>query len=233
MSVIHSVIHAAKQFIRSRPRLSIAFFLGLMVFSVLPNDLSIVTRALSGWNVAVWSYLALVVWLMSGASHESVRKIAGDEDESALAVLIILSACCSVSLLAIIYELANVPGLPGFPASSHLLKYLKYLFTGATIIGSWCLLGIVFTFHYALLYYNSSRQQRALRFPDEETAPNYWDFLYFSFTIATALQTSDVVIMSRSMRKTVLAHTILSFFFNAAILGFSINIAASLVGNTP
>ncbi|MDO8703277.1 MAG: DUF1345 domain-containing protein [Undibacterium sp.] len=216
---------AVKNFVRSRPRLSIAFLLGILVFLALPVDMSMVTRALFGWNVTVWFYLALVVWLMSGASHESVRKIAQEEDESALAVLVILSVSCAVSLLAIIYELASMQGV------SMNSRFLKYLFTGLTVIGSWCLLGIVFTFHYALLYYNSSRQQRALRFPDDDVTPNYWDFLYFSFTIAVALQTSDIVIMSRQMRKTVLAHSILSFFFNAAILGFSINIAASLVGN--
>ena len=59
--------------------------------------------------------------------------------------------------------------------------------------------------------------------------PNYWDFLYFSFTIATAAQTSDVVVRSRSMHKTVLRNPFLSFFFNLSILGLSINIAASLV----
>jgi uncharacterized membrane protein len=60
--------------------------------------------------------------------------------------------------------------------------------------------------------------------------PDYWDFLYFSFTIAVAAQTSDVIIMNRSTRKTVLAQSILSFLFNVAILGFSINIAAGLLG---
>ena len=55
--------------------------------------------------------------------------------------------------------------------------------------------------------------------------------MYFSFTIAVAAQTSDIVIMSHSLRKTVLAQSILSFFFNVAILGLSINIAASLVNS--
>jgi uncharacterized membrane protein len=214
-----------RKFIRTRPRLSLTFLLGFVVSLLLPSELSIVSRALLGWNVAVWSYLALVVWLMRGANHESVQKIAQEEDESAFAVLVILSVCCTVSLLAIIYELTNMQGL------SSNSRFFKYVFTGSTIFASWCLLGIVFTFHYALLFYNSSRQQRALRFPDGEESPNYWDFLYFSFTIAVALQTSDIVVMSRQMRKTVVAHSILSFFFNAAILGFSINIAASLVGN--
>ena len=108
---------------------------------------------------------------------------------------------------------------------------LHYAFTGATIFGSWCLLATVFTFHYARLFYLSPIEQRALRFPDNEENPDYWDFLYFSFTIAVAAQTSDVSAMSRLMRKTVLAQSTLSFLFNVAIIGLSINIAASLVGS--
>jgi uncharacterized membrane protein len=79
--------------------------------------------------------------------------------------------------------------------------------------------------------YRSPPARRALRFPDNEQHPDYWDFLYFSFTIAVAAQTSDVIVMTRAMRKTVLAQSILGFIFNAAILGLSINIAAGMVGS--
>jgi uncharacterized membrane protein len=67
-----------------------------------------------------------------------------------------------------------------------------------------------------------------LQFPDEDL-PDYWDFLYFSFTVAVAAQTSDVTITKRNMRKAVLFQSILSFIFNAAIIGLCINIAAGLI----
>jgi uncharacterized membrane protein len=79
------------------------------------------------------------------------------------------------------------------------------------------------------MYYLSSTNSRPLKFPDDESRPDYWDFLYFSFTIAVALQTADVSIMSRSMRKIVLAQSILSFLFNMVIIGSSINVFASLI----
>ena len=50
-------------------------------------------------------------------------------------------------------------------------------------------------------------------------------------TIAVAVQTSDVAVTSRSMRKLVLGHSVLAFFFNLLILGLSINIAAGLVNS--
>ena len=37
--------------------------------------------------------------------------------------------------------------------------------------------------------------------------------------------------MNRGMRKLVLGHCVLAFFFNLVILGLSVNIAASLINN--
>ena len=42
------------------------------------------------------------------------------------------------------------------------------------------------------------------------------------------MQTSDVGVATRQMRRIVLAQSLICFVFNTAILGFSINIAASL-----
>ena len=102
-------------------------------------------------------------------------------------------------------------------------------FTALTVVGSWLLVGVMYCFHYAHLYYTANKNTLPLKFPEGHIQPNYWDFLYFSFTLSVAVQTSDVSIMTRSMRKLVLGHSLLAFFFNLAILGLSVNIAASLV----
>jgi uncharacterized membrane protein len=44
------------------------------------------------------------------------------------------------------------------------------------------------------------------------------------------VQTSDVSVRTSAMRSTVIAQSVLCFFFNLAILGLSINIAAGLAG---
>jgi uncharacterized membrane protein len=82
------------------------------------------------------------------------------------------------------------------------------------------------------MFYRSSADCRPLRFPGAAAdSPNYWDFLYFSFTIAVGGQVSDVSVMTRAARKIVLAHCVLGFLFNAAIIGTSINVAAGLVSS--
>jgi len=182
------------------------------------------TRMLTGWNIAVWCYLILMAWLMLRASHARVRRIAEQEDESAALVLAVMSIGAILSLAAISIELATLKELPA------ALRLGRYGFTGATVFGSWLLVGTVFTFHYAHMFYRTAPGPLPLLFPDNETSPDYWDFLYFSFTIAVAAQTSDVSVQTRSMRKVVLAQSVLSFLFNVAIIGLSINIAASMVG---
>jgi uncharacterized membrane protein len=208
----------------SRPRLSLAIGAGVVAGFLLPATLGAVARVLIGWNITVWCYLVLVGWLMTRVNHDQVRAIAQQEDRTALAVLAIMSTAAVASIAAIVLELSSARQLVFSERLFH------YLLTGATVAGSWCLVAVLFTFHYAVLFYKSPVGRRALGFPDQEAHPNYWDFLYFSVTIAVAVQTSDITVLSRSMRKAVLAQSVLSFFFNAAILGLSINIAASAVG---
>jgi uncharacterized membrane protein len=217
-------MNAIPQTVRARPRLFISILAGAGAGFALPLQWDTVTKLLIGWNVTVWSYLALVGWLMVRSTHVRVRSIAEQEDRGAGIILTIMSIAAIVSLAAIIFELSTTKNL----SAGHRLAH--YAFTGATVFGSWCLVATLFTLHYARTYYRSPIERRALQFPDNEANPDYWDFLYFSYTIAVAAQTSDISVMSRSMRKLVLAQSILSFLFNVAILGLSINIAASLVG---
>lgn len=216
--------HSFRRLINRRPRLLIATLTGVGITVLLPETLPLLTRLLTGWNIAVWSYLLLMGWLMLRASHARVRRIAEQEDENAALILTVLSIGAVLSLAAISIELATLKELPG------ILRAGRYLFTGATVLGSWFLVGTVFTFHYAHLFYRAPQGSLPLRFPDNEANPDYWDFLYFSFTIAVAAQTSDVSVQTRTMRKVVLAQSVLSFLFNVAIIGLSINIAASMVG---
>lgn len=210
-----------RHFFQIHPRLIIAMIVGLLVYMVVPER-SLVTRLLIGWNAGVWCYL-LTIWLMMcKARPDDVRRLAGAEDQSAQLVLTLVCVAAIASLAAIIIELSGV----GHVDASH--KLLRYAFTGGTVLGSWLLIGTIFTLHYARLFYNDGAEQLPLRFADNEPNPDYWDFLYFSFTISVAVQTSDVAVATRSLRRTVLAHSIIGFLFNAAILGFAINIAAGL-----
>ena len=212
-----------RRLIRSRPHLALAIALGAAVALLWPAHATWLRRALIGWNAGVWVYLLGMLWVIAHADHRKVRAIAGRQDESAHLVLGTLLAGTGFSLYAIVSELTRMDHMPADQVA------LRYAFTALTVIGSWLLVGVLFCFHYAHIYYRAGNSEPPLRFPQENLEPDYWDFLYFSFTIAVAVQTSDVAVASTTMRKLVLGQSVLSFFFNLLILGLSINIAAGFI----
>jgi uncharacterized membrane protein len=213
------------QLLRNRPRMVIALFVGIVAALVVPWHMRPMVRVLAAWDVAIWVYLVLIWIHMAQADEHSVREFAIRDDENAGVVLFVICLATVASIAAIVLELASAKNLGAASTLAH------YTLTGLTLIGAWFLIPTIFTLHYARLYYGSDPKQTALLFPDHQLQPNYWDFLYFSFTIAVASQTSDVVLRSRTIRRATLAQSILSFYFNVAVLGLCVNIAAGLLGS--
>lgn len=210
---------------QTHPRLTIATAVGFaaaIASAFIAPNLTIISICLIGWNVAGWLYMALIMQRTFQSSAEDARRVAEVEDENAGLVLVVVCVAAIASLAAIVLELAGIKDM------SASAKAMHYAFTGLTIVGSWLLIGVVFSLHYARLFYTWRGKDAALRFADGEQNPDYWDFLYFSFTISAAVQTSDVGVGNRAMRKVVLAQSLIGFLFNTSILGFSINIAAGL-----
>ena len=208
---------------RARPRLFLAALAGLLAIWLAPGSTDLIQRILVGWNVTVWLYLVLIGAEMLSADHIRLKRSAVAQDAGAATVLAMVLVGVFVSLAGIVIELsaAKVPG------ASHAFSHI--LFAIATVTGSWLLVPTMFALTYASLYFRTAHGS-GLVFPDVEAdfKPDYWDFLYFSFTIAVAAQTADVSISTRAMRRLVLLQSILSFGFNTAILAFTINIAASM-----
>ncbi|HJV71163.1 DUF1345 domain-containing protein [Ideonella sp.] len=207
-----------------RPRMSLAAAVGLVAGLLAPADTA-VGRALVGWNIGVWTYLALMSWVMARADHGHLRRSALAQTPGAAVVLGLVVGASVASIVAIVAELAWVRHVQAAPlALAHVLLAL------GTVVGGWLLLPLVFTLNYASHYYRHT-PPAGLKFPDVDPSfhPNYVDFLYFSFTIAVAAQTADVAITSRPMRRLVLLQALLSFAFNTAILAMAVNIAAGLL----
>jgi uncharacterized membrane protein len=213
------------RFIRSRPHLLVAVAVGVAIGLLLPADWDPVRRALLAWNGTAWFFLVSMAWVVLRADHRRVKEIAGQQDENAGLILLIFTLASVLSMTAIVVELRD------FASVAESERILRVAFTALTLFGSWFLLGTLFCIHYAHYYYQSPHDQRPLGFPHCEDEPDYWDFLYFSFTIAVAVQTSDVTVNTRQARKLVLAQSVLSFFFNLVILGLSVNLGAALINN--
>ena len=212
-----------KNLFLNHPRLWVSLIVGAASFCLLPQDWSLLTRVLTGWNAGAVLYLALVGFWMFRLSARQVRARYTEEDESAPFILFTVVLAAILSLIAIVGLLATVKGLPGGARIGHVTL------AGLTLVSSWLLVPTMFTTHYADCFYSVGERERPLKFP-ETPEPVFFDFAYFSFTIAAACQTSDVSTTGTRIRRTVLVHTLISFLFNASILGFAINVTAGLLG---
>ena len=208
----------------TRPRMVVALAAGLLAAGLGADTLHPMSRALLGWNVGVWLYLVLLAWMMFRADHGHLRRVAAAHGDGAAVVLMVVIGAVVASMVAILAELAHTGAGSTANQAGHLL------YTAATVTGSWLVLPMEFTLQYASLYYRDP-PDGGLKFPDAEPhfRPEYFDFVYFAFTIAVACQTSDVMVTERPMRRLVLLQSVLSFAFNTTILALSVNVAASLV----
>ena len=218
------MLFSFRTYFHGRMRLLIAMLAGVICFLALPPELGDLQRLLIGWNVLAWLYLFFMWFRMLRTDVQDIPHIARMQDESAGLVLGMVILGCLVSILAILIELTSLKHLTGTPRVLHLLL------TGTTLAVSWALLPTSFAMHYAHHHYlHRSQNVTPMIFPEKPEEPGYWDFLYFSFTIAVASQTADVATGTTDMRQITLLQSVVSFVFNLAILGLSVNVGAGLL----
>ena len=213
-----------QSFLRLHPRLLLAAAIGAALFVALRGERGALTSSLVAWNAACWSWIAMMVRMMSRREAKHIQRIAAEEDVGAWLALAFVCVAAGMSMAAIVVELARAH------EGSRIYGTFHYLLAAATVAGSWIAVGLAFTSHYAHLYYAAPAGARPLRFPEDPPNPGYWDFAYFAFTISVAAQTSDVSVVTTDMRRLVVVQSVLGFLFNAAIIGFSINVFAGAVG---
>ena len=211
---------------RAQIRFLIALAVGVVVFLFVPIE-DLVPRILAGWNAGGWLYLLLVAIKMGRAEIEGIKREAGIERESRIVVLVVVIFGSIVTMLALFAQLMAIKSAHGMDRS------LSIGLSVSTIFLSWLLIHTVFALYYAHEFHTEGHggargQGGGLKFPDDRT-PDYLDFLYFSFVVGTTAQTSDVDVCSRAMRRVVMLHGILSFFFNTAVIALAVNLAAQLV----
>jgi uncharacterized membrane protein len=207
-----------------RPRLSLGVIAGVAGFLLAPTEWSTLGRVLAGWNAGILIFLLLIYPWMIGKNAGQIEKHYAEEDPSAAVILLLVTLAALLSLIAIVVLLSTIKQAGGAVRTRSL--WLSSL----TIIDSWVFVATMFTLHYADMFYSTRPEHRPLAFPGTST-PVFTDFVYFSFTIAAACQTSDVATTQASIRRVVTAHTIVSFLFNVSVLGFAVNVSAGLLGN--
>jgi uncharacterized membrane protein len=206
--------------VRARPRLFTCGALGIAAGLIAClTSWRPATRMLTGWDIGVALYLILVFHMMWSSKIHTIRQRAAAQDEGRLTLLVLPVVAALASLVAIFAQL-------GSAAPTRESQPLKLVLPALTILLSWALIHTLFALHYAHEFYDET-DSGGLAFPGDDREPDYWDFVYFSFVIGMTSQVSDVTISSKQIRRTVTAHGVVSFVFNAALLALTVNLAAS------
>jgi len=211
--------------IAMRPKVYLAILAGGVTAALLPHTSGSVRTALAA-DIGFLVYLALSLRIMMTHGSEGMRKQAARQDDGAIVILIIVLVAIALSLWTIFGVLSEARQEGGGAKALHTAV------AGMTILLSWLVNQVAFTFHYAHEFYrpddSAGQRPEGLDFP-EDSSPDYWDFFYFATSIGAASQTSDVAVRSKALRRLVTLHAIVSFFFNTAVLALAINIGASLI----
>jgi uncharacterized membrane protein len=214
--------HSLRRHIRTRQRLLVSAAVGVALALAIP-DQTPTHRVVVGWDCAIGVFLGLIVVMAARADPASMRRRAALEDEGGWAFLALMAGAAFFSMFAILDLMREAKAIGG----SAMVR--QAILGGVTILLSWLFAHTVFAVHYAHDYFKDLTANRTpgLAFPGQSGDDlDYGDFFYFSFVIGMTAQVSDVQVLTQRWRRLVLAHSILSFLFNTAVLALSINLLA-------
>ena len=180
------------------------------------------------WPVAVsgaWGVTALLIGLaiwprILRMDAEQTKTNARDEDFSRVSGDLVLLVTSVASLVAIFYLVDEAGHRDG--AAKIALAGLAV----TVVVLSWLLVQTVYTMRYGDLYYGDPIG--GIDFNDD-SPPDYHDFLYLAFTIGMTYQVSDTTLRTKAVRRTAIRQGLVSFVFVTVILAVTVNVVASLL----
>jgi len=209
----------------------------LSVYQALPVGLvvggvAVVFSRLLGIELGVsafyLTYVVMIVLRLPKLSAAHLRAKADESDTPSYIIILVALATVVVSIATL------VSLLDGGGSVDRLHMALGII----SVVLGWLCIHTMLAFHYAYEYYGTDassppdekghrRHVGGLDFPGSD-APDALSFVYFSFVVAMTAQVSDVTVTSNPMRRLVLLHGILAFFFNTVILAVAVNVVVAL-----
>ncbi|MEY4911409.1 MAG: hypothetical protein RL761_1072 [Pseudomonadota bacterium] len=214
MSLSLANLHKLHHVIR-RPGYWTAVLLAVVVFATFAQQTNVPRSLLLGFNAGALFYVAFAFYMISTTHASAIKQRAIHQEEGKWAALLISIVVAGVVLVALSMELHGAKNKSIWDVAV----------AGSTILLTWFFVALVFAQEYAHSYYMAGA---GLGFPGTPE-PDYWDVTYFSVVLSMACQTSDVTITTRPMRRLVLLHSVIAFFFNVIILAITVNVVAGLL----
>ncbi|PTE11499.1 DUF1345 domain-containing protein [Mesorhizobium helmanticense] len=180
-----------------------------------------------GANAFFAAYIILVVAQMPLLTGRYLSKNARATDQPVLVIFAVTLVVVGVATISLFQLINRKDSAAAFELTFALLS----------IPLGWFTIHAMAALHYAHVYWmdgdtvDTKTKQKmpvgGLDFPGGKR-PEGSDFLYFSTIIGMTAQTADTNITTSHMRRIVLVHSIVSFFFNTVIVAAAVNLAVSL-----
>jgi uncharacterized membrane protein len=186
--------------------------LAALLISTMATGLFVI---LAGWDSAAMMLFGLVCYsFLPLKNGERTKKVVSQEGirYPALDLLIILAAM--MSIFTAILLLTRSKG-----------NSVEIAFCMLSIFITWNLIQLLYSVHYTEMYY---QHNSGVSFNDTQN-PNFWDFLYLSYTIGMTYQVSDNSFSTTHFRRVALGHALISFSFSTVLIAITINFVGGLM----
>ena len=205
-----------------RPAVVVAIVLGLSFALVLPLPVEPLTRAILCWDTFIVVML-VAQWTIIRRSNAVRCRVRAQADDPGNIFILFVSIFGSIAGLAGAIVSIDSPD----PSMQRIGNWAVLTMVFIAVVGGWLLMQTSYTLHYPRIYYADSVQPGGLDFPGSE--PDDLDFAYFAFGVGMTFQVADVAVTSKRMRHVVLKQSLLSFWYNLAIIALLINVVAGRV----
>jgi uncharacterized membrane protein len=194
---------------------------GLAASRVVPGAVA----ALVGWDLGGLVLLAQNWGHIARSDAAATHARAGAEDPGRTLVYVLVVLAAGVSLLSATLVSRRARAIaPGDEAALVALCLLA-------VALAWLVTQTAFTMRYAHLYYGERGEGPGGVDFKGGAQPSYLDFAYLAFTVGMCFQVSDCEVTSPRIRRSVLAHAVLSYAYTTVILAFTLNLVFAAAGS--
>lgn len=175
---------------------------------------------------------AAVFLLTTGAvilndKEADIRRRAAFDDANVAAIMTLVLGAMAASLAALVFALRQ--GKDKGHDTSLWLVALAVI----TLVESWLVVQMLFTVHYAHLYFGDADDDRAidkgLKFEGEQPR-SYREFWYVAVCMGATFQVSDFSTTTTRFRDVITIHALVAFAFNTLVLSLGVGIVGNLLG---
>ena len=194
---------------------TISIIIGVLTALLISTMATGLFVILAGWDSAAMMLFGLVCFsFLPLKNGERTKKVVSQEGirYPALDLLIILAAM--MSIFTAILLLTRSKG-----------NSVEIAFCMLSIFITWNLIQLLYSVHYTEMYY---QRNSGVSFNDTQN-PNFWDFLYLSYTIGMTYQVSDNSFSTTHFRRVALGHALISFSFSTVLIAITINFVGGLM----